>query len=214
MALNSFNVYHSYLQSLEPLNDSERGRLFTAMLEYSITGKCPELRGNERFIFPSFAAQIDRDREKYTKKCEKNSQNAQKRLQAIASERKRTQAIASEISQGQGQGQGQGEKDNISLIVKAYEDSIGLMPQYVVDSACAFIRDGLEPGLVVRAIQIAAENNVRKWSYVSAILRDCEQRGIWTLREFDVERRKRNDESDASACTTGSAESLSLGEHF
>ena len=52
MALNSFNAYHSYLKSIEPLNDAERGRLFTALLEYSSTGAEPELRGNERYIFP------------------------------------------------------------------------------------------------------------------------------------------------------------------
>lgn len=30
MALESFNAYHSYLKAIEPLNDAERGRLFTA----------------------------------------------------------------------------------------------------------------------------------------------------------------------------------------
>lgn len=75
MALNSFNAYHSYLKSIEPLNDSERGRLFTALLEYSSTGIAPELRGNERFVFPTMREQIDRDREKYESKCATNSKN-------------------------------------------------------------------------------------------------------------------------------------------
>ena len=30
MALESFNAYHSYLKAIEPLNDAQRGRLFTA----------------------------------------------------------------------------------------------------------------------------------------------------------------------------------------
>ena len=75
MALNSFNAYHSYLKSIEPLNDSERGRLFTALLEYSSTGIAPELRGNERFVFPAMKEQIDRDREKYEARCAQNSKN-------------------------------------------------------------------------------------------------------------------------------------------
>lgn len=75
MALNSFNAYHSYLKSIEPLNDSERGRLFTALLEYSSTGIAPELRGNERFVFPTMKEQIDRDREKYEARCAQNSKN-------------------------------------------------------------------------------------------------------------------------------------------
>lgn len=75
MVLDSFNVYHSYLQALDPLNDAECGRLFKACLQYSMTGKAPELRGNERFLFPSWKSQIDRDREKYAAKCRRNAEN-------------------------------------------------------------------------------------------------------------------------------------------
>lgn len=83
MALESFNAYHSYLKAIEPLNDAERGRLFTACLEYSMTGEAPELKGNERFVFPSMAAQIDRDKEKYTAMCRKNSENVSKRWNTV-----------------------------------------------------------------------------------------------------------------------------------
>ena len=84
MALNSFNAYHSYLKSIEPLNDAERGRLFTALLEYSITGAAPELRGNERYIFPAMKEQIDRDIAKYEAKCARNRENGAKGGQANA----------------------------------------------------------------------------------------------------------------------------------
>ena len=65
MSREYFCAFHSYLKSIEPLNDSERGRLFTALLEYSMTGITPEFRGNERFIFPTIKEQIDRDVKKY-----------------------------------------------------------------------------------------------------------------------------------------------------
>ena len=58
MALESFNAYHSYLKSIELLNDAERGRLFTACLQYSMTGEVPDLRGNERFVFPMMKEQM------------------------------------------------------------------------------------------------------------------------------------------------------------
>ena len=75
MALDSFNVYHSYLKALEPLSDAECGRLLKACLIYSMTGEVPELRGNERFLFPSWQSQIDRDRAKYEARCKQNAQN-------------------------------------------------------------------------------------------------------------------------------------------
>ena len=72
-------------------------------------------------------------------------------------------------------------------VCKAYEDSIGLMPRHVAASAMSFIQAGMETALVIRAIQLAAENNARTWSYVSAILRNCENKGITTLRAFEAE---------------------------
>ena len=79
MARKFFCAYHSFLQSMEPLNDAERGRLFVACLEYSMSGVEPELRGNERFVFPTIKSQIDRDKNKYNKQCRQNQDNINKR---------------------------------------------------------------------------------------------------------------------------------------
>lgn len=72
-------LYHSYLKSVEPLNDAERGRLFTACLTYSTTGAEPDLRGNERFVWPTIREQIDRDTKKYSDFCKKQQENIRKR---------------------------------------------------------------------------------------------------------------------------------------
>lgn len=66
MARDYVCLYHSYLDAVQALGDAERGRLFTAMLEYSITGAAGHLPGNERFLFPMVKAQIDRDKAKDT----------------------------------------------------------------------------------------------------------------------------------------------------
>jgi hypothetical protein len=84
MAIEYFCCYHSYLEVMEQLNDTERGRLFTACLLYSKSGEVPELRGNERFVFPAFRSQIDRDIANYEEKCRKQAANAKKRWDATA----------------------------------------------------------------------------------------------------------------------------------
>ena len=43
-------LFVDYLDAIEPLGDAERGRLFTALLDYARTGEAPRLSGNERFI--------------------------------------------------------------------------------------------------------------------------------------------------------------------
>ena len=79
MAREYFCAYHSYLAAMEPLNDAERGRLFTALLIYSQTGDAPHLDGNERFVFPVMREQIDRESKKYAAKCERNRENVMNR---------------------------------------------------------------------------------------------------------------------------------------
>ena len=71
-------LYMSYLQSLSPFTDVERGRIVTAMLNYASTGEIPQFEGNERFIWPSLQAQIDRDIETYQAKCARNRANGSK----------------------------------------------------------------------------------------------------------------------------------------
>lgn len=83
MAREYFCAYHSYLKSIEPLNDAEKGRLFAALLEYSSTGAVPELRGNERFVFPTMKEQIDRDLQKYEEKCNRNRENVLRRYTTV-----------------------------------------------------------------------------------------------------------------------------------
>ncbi len=62
--MNYLKVWTSFREIIEPLNDGERGRLFTAMLEYAELGTLPEFKGNERFIWPSAKQAIDRAAEK------------------------------------------------------------------------------------------------------------------------------------------------------
>ena len=42
------------IDALEPLGDAERGRLFTALLEYGRLGATEKNSGNERLVFPMF----------------------------------------------------------------------------------------------------------------------------------------------------------------
>lgn len=64
MALEYVAAYYSYLDLMEELSDAECGRLFKACLTYGKTGTVPELRGNERFVWPGIRSQIDRDKKK------------------------------------------------------------------------------------------------------------------------------------------------------
>ena len=74
MDVTYIKLFVDYLDAIEPLGDAERGRLFTALLQYAGTGEAPQLSGNERFIFPMMRAQIDRDISAMDEKSEKRSE--------------------------------------------------------------------------------------------------------------------------------------------
>ena len=78
MARKFFQFYYSYLPAIEPLTDVERGRLFSALLEYSVTGRERKLEGNERFIYPLMRDQVDRDNRAYDEKVKKLSKAGKK----------------------------------------------------------------------------------------------------------------------------------------
>ena len=78
MAREFFCAYHSLLESLTPFGDAECGRLFRACLQYSMSGKEPELGGNERFIWPTLKGMIDRDKQSYSMTCRSNRENGSK----------------------------------------------------------------------------------------------------------------------------------------
>ena len=72
MALTYIKIFVDSLDAIEPLDDGERGRLFTALLQYARTGEITALQGNERILFPMLRAQLDRDAASYESVCEAN----------------------------------------------------------------------------------------------------------------------------------------------
>lgn len=78
MAGEYIKLFVDCLDSWELLEDAEAGRLVRALLEYRRSGTAVELSGNERFIFPTHRAQIDRDMKSYAKRCETNAENGKR----------------------------------------------------------------------------------------------------------------------------------------
>lgn len=78
MDKNSFLIYLDYKEHFELLSDEQLGKLLRAIMEYEETGTVPALEGMEKMAFSFIKAQLDRDREKYENKCEKNKLNGAK----------------------------------------------------------------------------------------------------------------------------------------
>ncbi len=76
-------VFTDFVENMSDLGDAERGRLFTAMLEYAETGEEPALRGNERFLWATAKKNIDNQRKSYDHQCAVNKRVATNRYESL-----------------------------------------------------------------------------------------------------------------------------------
>ena len=91
----------------------------TAMLNYASVGKEPQFEGNERFIWPTIKAQMDRDAAAYQEKCEINARNGK------LGGRPRKQTVSAESEWFLGEPQKAKEKDNKKENEKEMENAQG-----------------------------------------------------------------------------------------
>ena len=217
MERKGFFCYNSWLKALEPFGDAERGRIWTALLEYSnglaIDGHSS---GNERFILPMLIDQIDRD----TQKNEKKSQTLKERQsQSTPSNPAQPAATRSNPPKDKDKNKdkdkyipataaacAQGEQYNADLAdcIQRYEQNCGSVPRAVADAINAALLK-FPASLICQAIDEAAANNARRWSYISKILDRCEQQGICTVEAYLAEKERAKSSRTAARQTDTTA---------
>ena len=186
MALQSFNAYHSYLKSIEPLNDAERGRLFTALLEYSSTGTVPELRGNERFVFPMMKEQIDRDKSQYVKKCEANRKNINIRwntnvYERIPSDTKNTKDKNKDKNKDNKENSPNGEQKKVDAVFaevyQAWERASGKCASIAQSEELQALLEEYGRENMLYAIKQGVNHNAVTLAYIKAVLKGNKSSG-------------------------------------
>lgn len=65
MAMDFIKIDFAWMEATQTLTDAEKGRLVTDLVLYARDGVEPEdFRGNERYVFPVFKAQVDREKQR------------------------------------------------------------------------------------------------------------------------------------------------------
>lgn len=213
-----FCAYHSYLENMELLNSEERGRLFTALLEYSKDGTLIPLTGNERFVFPGIRSQIDRDKTQWEqidnvktangrkggrpKKAETEKANGLdenlKNQQVISVSKKSLEKEKEKEKEKKKEKKKEKEKDNISSSTATAENDISACVQAYEQNIGPIARAAfddisrqladLPADLICEAIGEAALNNKRSWNYVKAILKRCREQNILSVDAYRAEK--------------------------
>lgn len=210
-------VWTSFKELLEPLNDDERGRLFTAMLEYADSGKEPELEGNERFVWPAARQSIN------------NTHDKSEQMKANGSKPKQREANGSKAEQTEAKPSSPFDKDKVKdniytttttarareeetdvgpiivdpLIIKVQRELNGLTDTHYEE--LEGLRQALSDELVSFAIDEAVGNGVRNWAYVRKILARYQAEGVRTIGEAKELGSKRNRDGPAKPAKVVSA---------
>ena len=212
MAKEYVKLWDSYAAYFEPLSEAEVGRLVLAMLKYKSTGTAPELKGNERFVWPAVQRDIDaaieaqnarsstrssagkqggRPKSKcFSEKANESKCFLEKAKKAMDKDKvkdkvKDNVSVAAEAATGARE-----REEALSDCIRCYEGNIGPIPRYVADDMLVRL-ESVSPDLICAAIEEAAQNGARSWKYVKAILARCEQTGIRDADTFRADQKSR-----------------------
>jgi hypothetical protein len=118
MGMTYIKVYHDWKTATKALSQAEKGRLIDAMVEYANGGEIPVLSGGERYVFPTFQAQIDRDAAAYadvsSKRREAGSKGGKQKV-ANASKCEQTIANSSKFKQDKDKDEDKDKEDSESF---------------------------------------------------------------------------------------------------
>ena len=98
MSKEGFIYHDEYYELMSELTPSEQSTMLYAMVNFNRTGEEPDFDDRLlRIVWAAISTRMKADAEAYRERCEKNRENAKKRTLAIATDRKRSQAIAADI---------------------------------------------------------------------------------------------------------------------
>lgn len=192
---------HRIYKSMRRLSDAECGRLFRALLLYSMgEEQSIKLQGREEALYDVYTQEIDDDIAAYEKKCAQNKANASggKRPQATASDGMRLDYNNNCNNNYKGNNNNNSNhhqedddaREDFNTIQVYAANNLTFMSPGNLEELTGFVE--ILPEDVIRfAIDEACANGAPRWAYVSAILRGYVKDGIKTVGDAKAAKDKR-----------------------
>ena len=211
---DSFVLYTDQKAVIEKLSNEQAGQLIKAIYEYVDTGNLPNLDATLDLVITPFITILDRNRQKYEAKCEKNKENIQKRWnEKITKECIRIQTNTNHtdndtVSDNDIVNDNDSDNSNNDIVsdscvdgllnandsrigdlqevITFYEKNIGLITPYQLEVLSDYSKD-MQNDLIILAMKKAVEANKRTIQYIKGILNNWHKKGIKTLIEAEKE---------------------------
>ena len=160
---------NSMLKAIEPLSDEEIGRLFVAMLNYTVDKTASPLPGNEKFLWGFVKDSLDAQHDSYEKRCATNKANRNGESSRIVTNRHESSQIQVQV------------QDQVQ--VKSLKSSKGIVDKFVpptvqeVSEYCAERGNNVDPEHFVAHYESngwkVGRNSMKDWK---AAVRSWERR--------------------------------------
>ena len=196
MDKNSFLIYLDYEEQFNLLSNEEAGILIKAIMQYEKTGEIVKLDGMVKMAFSFIKTQLDRDREKYQEKCEKNKNNARKRWNAKNANAQSGIENDTKNADNDNEDEEDIEDDNDDVAVdkesqlqKRFIECIGSTNLNSINECISYL-DDLPYEVIEKALEKASRASIPNWNYAKIVLDDWVKKKIDTIEKVEIEEQK------------------------
>lgn len=198
MARDSFIFYRSFYEAISELPKENQADTYNAIMQYALNQEEIELTGISKAIFSLVKPQLDANYKKYENGKQKKSKTEAKQKQTKSKTRTNENVNVNvndndnvNVNDNDNENVGDSCVDGLQEVVDFYNENIGLITPYGLEVLSDYAKE-MPTDLIIYAMEISVEANVRTIQYIKGILNNWSNKGIKTLIEAKKENQKQN----------------------
>ena len=186
MEKKSFLMYLEYEEQLSDLSDEELGMLLRAIFQYEKDGTEPNLVGLLKMAFSFIKGNLNRDRNKYDRRCETSAINGAK---GGRPKNEKPNSKPNEKPKKPKKADIDNEIDIYSL-TNFFEKEFGQLISSTVYQKLIDYQKIFDNRLIKQAIKECVYANVRTMNYLDGVLKNWKGEGITTYAQWEIKQQK------------------------
>ena len=200
MARDSFIFYRSFYEAISELPKENQADTYNAIMQYALNQEEIELTGIPKAIFSLVKPQLDANYKKYENGKQKKSKTEAKQKQTKS---KIGTNVNENVNDNENVNVNDNDNENVSdscvdglqEIIDFYNQNIGLITPHGIEVLADYTKE-MSTDLIIYAMEISVEANVRTIQYIKGILNNWSKKGIKTLVEAKEENNKQKSQKE------------------
>ena len=198
MARDSFIFYRSFYEAISELPKENQADTYNAIMQYALNQEEIELTGIPKAIFSLVKPQLDANYKKYENGKQKKSKTEAKQKQTESKTGTNVNVNDNEnvnVNDNENVNVNDSCVDGLQEIIDFYNQNIGLITPHGLEVLADYAKE-MPVDLIIYAMEISVEANVRTIQYIKGILNNWLKKGIRTLVEAKEENNKQKGQKE------------------